>query len=98
MVIELGNKTLSRQEDKRFPSGKFHYSWERNGPHRALPFLYLDSLALYAALSARLAFFALCYRAIAGFLPVWDLKKQSKDFDLPESSQGDEAGSRPIFL
>jgi hypothetical protein len=35
---------------------------------RALPFLYLDSFALYAALSARLAFFALCYRAIAGFL------------------------------
>ncbi|KAI3668833.1 hypothetical protein L1987_88127 [Smallanthus sonchifolius] len=32
MVIELGNKTLSRQEDKRFPSGEFHYSWERNGP------------------------------------------------------------------
>ncbi|KAI3767398.1 hypothetical protein L2E82_17497 [Cichorium intybus] len=32
MVIELGNQTLSRQEDKRFPSGKFHYSWERNGP------------------------------------------------------------------
>lgn len=32
MVIELGNKTLSRQEDQRFPSGKFHYSWERNGP------------------------------------------------------------------
>jgi len=35
---------------------------------RALPFLHLDSFALYAAFSARLAFFALCYRAIACFL------------------------------
>lgn len=36
---------------------------------RALPFLHLDSFALYAALSARLVFFAVCYRAIVCFLP-----------------------------
>ena len=30
MVTELGNKSISRQEDPKFPSGKFSYSWEGN--------------------------------------------------------------------
>lgn len=66
-----GNQTLSRQEDKRFPSGKFSYSWERNGPQASrsafLAFGLFRAICC-SALSARLAFFALCYRAIACFL------------------------------
>lgn len=69
MVTELGNQTLSRQEDQRFPSGSAIVGKGTDHKLRALPFLHLDSFALYAALSARLAFFAVCYRAIACFLP-----------------------------
>lgn len=68
MVTELGNQTLSRQEDQRFPSGSAIVGKGTDHKLRALPFLHLDSFALYAALSARLAFFAVCYRAIACFL------------------------------
>ena len=67
MVTELGNQTLSRQEDQRFPSGKFSYSWERDGPQASrsafLAFGLFRAICC-SALSARLAFFAVWFAIV----------------------------------
>lgn len=68
MVIELGNKTLSRQEDQRFPSGKFHYSWERNGPQASRSAFLVFGLFSAICCSLCALSFLCSLLSIAGFL------------------------------